>query len=42
MLPEIRPSSDPTFYGKTLTDGPFGGEVSIYGNLGDQQAAPVG
>jgi len=42
MLPEIRPSSDPNFYGKTVADGPFGGELPICGNLGDQQAATVG
>ncbi len=42
MLPEIRPSSDPDFYGLTTTDGPFGGEIPVCGNLGDQQAATVG
>lgn len=42
MLPEIRPSSDPNLYGKTLADGPFGGVLPICGNLGDQQAATVG
>ena len=42
MLPEIRPSSDPTFYGKTLASGPFQGEIPICGDLGDQQAATVG
>jgi len=42
MLPEIRPSSDPNLYGKTVADGPFGGEVSLSGDLGDQQAATVG
>ncbi|MBV7333191.1 glycerol kinase GlpK [Chloroflexi bacterium TSY] len=42
MLPQIRPSSDPTFYGKTLLTGPFDGEIPICGNLGDQQAATVG
>ncbi len=41
-LPGIRPSSDPTFYGLTRTDGPFGGEIPICGALGDQQAATVG
>ncbi len=42
MLPEIRPSSDPSFYGKTAADGPVGGEVPVCGNLGDQQAALYG
>jgi glycerol kinase len=42
MLPEIRPSSDPEFYGATRADGPFGGEIPICGDLGDQQAATVG
>ena len=42
MLPEIRPSSDPNFYGMTLADGVFNGEIPICGNLGDQQAATVG
>lgn len=42
MLPEIRPSSDPDFYGHTLQDGPFGKSIPIAGNLGDQQAATVG
>ena len=42
MLPEIRPSSDPAFYGVTRTDGPIGGEVPVAGCLGDQQAATVG
>ena len=42
LLPEIRPSSDPRFYGMTLADGPFGGEIPVCGNLGDQQAATVG
>ena len=42
MLPEIRPSSDPNFYGKTSADGPVGGEVPVCGNLGDQQAALYG
>ncbi len=36
MLPQIRPSSDPTFYGYTL------GKVPVCGDLGDQQAALVG
>ncbi len=42
MLPEIRPSSDPGGYGKTLASGPLGGEVAITAALGDQQAAMVG
>jgi glycerol kinase len=42
MLPEIRPSSDPNLYGKTTVDGPFGGEIPVCGDLGDQQAATVG
>ncbi|WP_410661658.1 glycerol kinase GlpK [Amycolatopsis sp. lyj-112] len=42
MLPSIRPSSDPGFFGTTRADGPFGGEVAIAGVLGDQQAATVG
>lgn len=42
LLPEIRPSSDPNFYGKTLPNGPFQGEIPICGDLGDQQAATVG
>ena len=42
MLPEIRPSSDPAFYGMTLADGPFGGEVPLCADLGDQHAALYG
>ena len=42
LLPEIRPSSDPAFYGTTAADGPFGAAIPICGNLGDQQAATVG
>ncbi|MBW0114219.1 glycerol kinase GlpK [Pseudonocardia abyssalis] len=42
MLPEIKPSSCPGGYGTTLTNGPFGGEVLITGDLGDQQTATVG
>ncbi|MDP9795132.1 glycerol kinase [Catenuloplanes nepalensis] len=42
MLPEIRPSSDPSGYGVCRVSGPLGGEVSITGDLGDQQAATVG
>lgn len=42
MLPEIRPSSDPNYYGVTRADGPFGTEIPLCGDLGDQQAATVG
>ena len=42
LLPEIRPSSAPAFYGKTAADGPFAAAIPICGNLGDQQAATVG
>jgi glycerol kinase len=42
MLPQIRPSSDPQFYGLTRSTGPLGGEVPLAGDLGDQQAATVG
>lgn len=42
MLPDIRPSSDPNFYGKTSHDGAFGGVIPVCGILGDQQAATVG
>jgi glycerol kinase len=42
MLPEIRPSSDPSKYGETLANGPLGGVVPLTGDLGDQQAATVG
>src|SRR5688572_7977873 len=41
MLPEIRLSADPAFYGVTRRSGPVGGEVPICGDLGDQQAATV-
>ncbi|MDP6797603.1 MAG: glycerol kinase GlpK [Candidatus Krumholzibacteria bacterium] len=40
ILPEIRSSSE--VYGTTLAEGPFGGELPIAGNLGDQQAALFG
>ncbi|NDJ54249.1 MAG: glycerol kinase, partial [Chloroflexi bacterium] len=39
MLPEIRPSSDPNFYGKTTLKG---AEIPVCGDLGDQQAALYG
>ena len=42
MLPEIKPSSNPDFYGTTRANGPLSGEVLITGDLGDQQAATVG
>jgi len=42
MLPEIRPSSDPNLYGTTRSAGPFGSEIPLCGDLGDQQAATVG
>ncbi len=42
MLPQIRASSDPEFYGLTRADGPFGGEIPVCGDLGDQHAATVG
>jgi glycerol kinase len=42
MLPQIRPSSDPAFYGHTLAHGPLGGAVPVCGDLGDQQAALFG
>ena len=42
ILPEIRPSSDPRIYGRTRSDGPFGGTIPLCGILGDQHAAMVG
>ena len=42
MLPSIVPSSDAAAYQRTRADGPFGAEVPIGGDLGDQQAAMVG
>ncbi len=42
MLPEIRPSANPGLYGHTRAAGPFGAEVALSGDLGDQQAATVG
>ncbi|MDF1555589.1 MAG: glycerol kinase GlpK, partial [Deferrisomatales bacterium] len=41
-LPEIRPSSDPGGYGRSMADGPFGGRIPVCAALGDQQAALVG
>lgn len=40
MLPKIKPSS--FVYGKTAKSGPFGAEIPIAGDLGDQQAALFG
>ncbi|MTB87815.1 glycerol kinase GlpK [Aeromicrobium senzhongii] len=40
MLPEITSSSQE--FGRTRADGPFGTEVVLAGNLGDQHAALVG
>ncbi len=42
MMPAICPSSEPTLYGTTLPDGPFGARIPIGGALGDQQAALYG
>ncbi len=42
MMPQIRPSSDPDFYGYSKESGPFGGKIPVCGDLGDQQAATVG
>jgi glycerol kinase len=42
MLPRIVSSSDPLFWGVTSRDGPFGTEIPVCGDLGDQQAALVG
>ncbi len=42
MLPQIRSSSDPAYYGYTMADGPFGGRIPVCGALGDQHAATVG
>jgi glycerol kinase len=42
MLPQIRPSSDPNFYGFTTLEGPFGAKIPVCGDLGDQHAALVG
>ncbi len=41
MLPQIRPSSDPTGYGLTSQALPYGG-IPLTGDLGDQQAAMFG
>ncbi len=42
MLPQIRPSSDPEIYGVSTMDGPFGTQIPVCGDLGDQHAALVG
>jgi len=42
ILPQIRPSSDPKAYGMTPKSGPFGFEIPVMGDLGDQQAALFG
>lgn len=42
MLPRIVSSSDSLFWGATSGDGPFGAEIPVCGDLGDQQAALVG
>lgn len=42
MLPEIRASSEPSGYATSRSSGPFGGEVLLTGDLGDQQAATLG
>jgi glycerol kinase len=42
ILPAIAPSSDPELYGVTSRKGPFGHNLPICGDLGDQQAALVG
>ncbi|UCG01437.1 MAG: glycerol kinase GlpK [Candidatus Heimdallarchaeota archaeon] len=41
LLPEIRPSSDPNLYGRTIIKG-IDGNPPISGDLGDQQAALFG
>ena len=42
MLPRIRPSSDPSLYGYTTAEGPFGERIPVCGDMGDQQAALFG
>ena len=42
ILPEVRPSSDDEYYGRTDADGFLGAEVPVAGALGDQQAALFG
>jgi glycerol kinase len=42
MLPRIVPSSDPSTWGTSKKNSPFGAEIPVAGDLGDQQAALVG
>jgi glycerol kinase len=42
MLPQIIASSHADAFGRTRSDGPFGGEIPVCGILGDQQAALMG
>jgi glycerol kinase len=42
ILPRIVASSDPSIWGMTKNDGPFGEVIPVCGDLGDQQAALVG
>ena len=42
ILPEIRPSCDKNYYGFTSKNGPFGTEIPVCGDLGDQQGALFG
>jgi glycerol kinase len=42
MLPQIRPSSDPNFYGATKVTGVLPTSIPVCGDLGDQQAALMG
>ncbi len=42
ILPRIVPSSDPSTWGATSSNGPFRASIPICGDLGDQQAALVG
>jgi glycerol kinase len=42
MLPRIVPSSDAQIWGQTCQNGPFGDQIPVCGDLGDQQAALVG
>lgn len=42
MLPRIVPSSDPSSWGTTAADGPFGDTIPVCGDLADQQASLIG
>jgi glycerol kinase len=42
MLPQVHPSTDARFCGYTRARGPFGGEIPVCGDLGDEQAALLG